>query len=259
MTPHIHAVNTIDGVDRYDYDLNGSMTVHNNGTDSRQALKSDSHNRLAQVTGGSVNESYLYDETGPQVRKTNNFTGVSTFYPVTNYEQTSSWAVTTHYSFGGRTVAVRNSGGALSFLLQDQINSTVYALDAYANELASRGYYVFGAARFSEGVMPTDHHFTGQREDGTGLYYYKSRFYDPQIGNFISPDTIVPDPTLLIDYNRYLYSRGNPLKYTDPSGHFSEDQLNFFGITRDQVSDTIWDFLQRLEPQDRITGDSFSL
>ena len=29
----------------------------------------------------------------------------------------------------------------------------------------------------------------------------------------------MPDPTQLIDYNRYLYARGNPLKYNDPSGH----------------------------------------
>jgi RHS repeat-associated protein len=89
---------------------------------------------------------------------------------------------------------VRAPSGALSFLLQDQINSTVYALDAYANELASRGYYAFGATRTSEGVMPTDHRFTGQQEDGTGLYNYNSRFYDPQIGNFISPPyTLAPD------------------------------------------------------------------
>ena len=65
-------------------------------------------------------------------------TMISTFYPVAGYEQTSGGAVTKHYSFGGRFVAVRSPGGALSFLLQDQINSTVYALDAYANKQASR-------------------------------------------------------------------------------------------------------------------------
>ena len=45
--------------------------------------------------------------------------------------------MTKHYTFGGRLVALRNSGGALSFLLQDQINSTVYVTDAYANEQAT--------------------------------------------------------------------------------------------------------------------------
>ena len=65
----------------------------------------------------------------------------------------------------------------------------------------------------------TDHTFTGQKRDGTGLLYYNARSYDPEIGTFVSPDTIVPDPSLLIDYNRYAYTRGNPLKYTDPTGH----------------------------------------
>jgi hypothetical protein len=36
---------------------------------------------------------------------------------------------------------------------------------------------------------------------------------------FLSPDTVVPDPSAVIDYNRFLYARGNPLKYADPSGH----------------------------------------
>ena len=29
----------------------------------------------------------------------------------------------------------------------------------------------------------------------------------------------MPDPARVIDYNRFLYARGNPLKYTDPTGH----------------------------------------
>ena len=52
-----------------------------------------------------------------------------------------------------------------------------------------------------------------------------ARYYDPQLGMFLSPDTLVPDPTLLIDYNRYLYSRGNPLKYNDPTGHYSDEAI----------------------------------
>lgn len=67
--------------------------------------------------------------------------------------------------------------------------------------------------------MVTDHKFTSQKLDATGLYYYNARYYDPEIGQFISPDTLVPQATNLFDYNRYMYSRGNPVKYTDPTGH----------------------------------------
>jgi hypothetical protein len=36
---------------------------------------------------------------------------------------------------------------------------------------------------------------------------------------FISPDSIIPDPGNPQDLNRYTYTRNNPLRYTDPTGH----------------------------------------
>jgi hypothetical protein len=36
---------------------------------------------------------------------------------------------------------------------------------------------------------------------------------------FLSPDTVAPDAGTVIDYNRFLYARGNPLLYNDPDGH----------------------------------------
>jgi len=39
---------------------------------------------------------------------------------------------------------------------------------------------------------------------------------------FTSPDTLIPDPYNPLDWNRYQYSRANPLKYTDPTGHWPE-------------------------------------
>jgi RHS repeat-associated protein len=68
--------------------------------------------------------------------------------------------------------------------------------------------------------------FTGQRLDGTGLYYYNARYYDPTIGRFISPDTVVQSPANPQTLNRYSYCLNNPLKYTDPSGRI----VTFFGI-----------------------------
>jgi RHS repeat-associated protein len=73
--------------------------------------------------------------------------------------------------------------------------------------------------RTSSGNLQTDRTFTGQKADGTGLLYYNARYYDPQLGTFLSPDTVVPDAGTVIDYNRFLYARGNPLRYNDPSGH----------------------------------------
>jgi RHS repeat-associated protein len=74
------------------------------------------------------------------------------------------------------------------------------------------------------GSVPTDKLFTGQRLDGTGLYYYNARYYDPTIGRFISPDTVIQNPANPQCFNRYSYCLNNPLKYTDPSGHYTESE-----------------------------------
>lgn len=81
-------------------------------------------------------------------------------------------------------------------------------------------YYAYGRERASNlASLPTDYTFTGQRQDNTGLVYMNARYYDPELGQFISPDTLVPDATGVFDYNRYMYARGNPMKYNDPDGH----------------------------------------
>jgi len=49
--------------------------------------------------------------------------------------------------------------------------------------------------------------------------FYNARYYDPGIGRFISPDTIVPDPANPQDLNRYSYVRNDPVNHVDPSGH----------------------------------------
>ncbi len=47
----------------------------------------------------------------------------------------------------------------------------------------------------------------------SGLYYYGARYYDPWLGRFISPDTV------LAGLNRYAYCGNNPVRYVDPTGH----------------------------------------
>ena len=94
-------------------------------------------------------------------------------------------------------------------------------LTTYTNAAreSERGYYAFGSDRRVVGTPATDHRFTGQKQDGSGLYYYNARYYDPVIGQFVSPDTLMPEPGRVDGYNRYMYVMGNPLRYNDPTGH----------------------------------------
>ena len=52
--------------------------------------------------------------------------------------------------------------------------------------------------------------------------YYNARHYDPTLGTFVSPDSMVPGAGQVINYNRFLYARGNPLKFSDPSGYIPD-------------------------------------
>jgi hypothetical protein len=49
--------------------------------------------------------------------------------------------------------------------------------------------------------------------------FYNARWYDPYLNRFTQADSIIPNPSNVLDWNRYSYVRYNPLKYTDPSGH----------------------------------------
>jgi RHS repeat-associated protein len=97
--------------------------------------------------------------------------------------------------------------------------------DASGNQIGNTVKYLpFGEARANI-TVPTEKLFTGQRLDATGLYYYNARYYDATFGRFISADTIVQSIFNPQCFNRYTYSMNNPLKYTDPSGHWPDRAL----------------------------------
>ena len=57
-------------------------------------------------------------------------------------------------------------------------------------------------------------------DTNTGLYYLKSRFYDPETGRFLNADTIdYLEPDTVNGLNLYAYCRNNPVMCSDESGH----------------------------------------
>jgi RHS repeat-associated protein len=83
-------------------------------------------------------------------------------------------------------------------------------LSASVVVIGDRGHWPYGKYRRGS-ELGTEHRFTGQKSDGTNLQYFNARYYDPELGIFISPDTLVPRPagtrTNLFDYNRYMCAR----------------------------------------------------
>ncbi len=54
----------------------------------------------------------------------------------------------------------------------------------------------------------------------TGLYYLETRYYDPEIGRFISADSIeYLDPETIGGLNLFSYCNNNPVTYADPKGN----------------------------------------
>ena len=54
------------------------------------------------------------------------------------------------------------------------------------------------------------------------MYSFGARFYDPQIGRFISADSIVLQPGDPQNLNRYSYANNRPLNLVDPTGHTAQ-------------------------------------
>ena len=52
----------------------------------------------------------------------------------------------------------------------------------------------------------------------TGWYYLNARYYDPNVGRFISPDAILGANGGLQGYNLFAYCNNNPVMYIDPNG-----------------------------------------
>jgi RHS repeat-associated protein len=75
-------------------------------------------------------------------------------------------------------------------------------------------------------------------ENNTDLYYYNSRWYDPMVGRFLQPDTIVPEPGNPQSLNRYTYVQNNPVKYVDPTGHSLQWLFQGYGYGS-QVKDNL--------------------
>jgi RHS repeat-associated protein len=177
------------------------------------------------VTGAST-ANFYYDADGKQVKTVVN--GVTTYYVGNHYEVKNS--VVTKYYFAGTTRLAVRTNGTLSYLLSDHIGSSSVTTDANGVKTASALYKAFGETRFSAGNLGTDYKFTGQREEASlGIYFFNARWFDPSLGRFTSPDTIVPTSTQGTQaWDRYAFVNNNPVRYNDPTGHTEHDNT---GVT----------------------------
>jgi RHS repeat-associated protein len=106
------------------------------------------------------------------------------------------------------------SSEELLYIHTDHLGSAVRMTDESGNVVSSLAYSPYGETIYAAGDEDTSYQFTGQHNDGNGIYYFHARYYDPVLGRFLQADSV------LDGLNRYAYCHNNPVVYTDPTGEF---------------------------------------
>ncbi len=108
------------------------------------------------------------------------------------------------------------------FVHADHIGSSNVLTNESGQRASLFEYKPFGSLAYAaeDNSYDTDKRFTGKTYDNSsGLHYYGARYYDSEIGRFITADPTIQHPYDPQDFNRYAYCRNNPVKYVDPSGY----------------------------------------
>jgi|CXWL01.1.fsa_nt_gi RHS repeat-associated protein len=114
-------------------------------------------------------------------------------------------------------LATQDSAGSTMWVLSDQLGSVRDLVDNGGVVVNHIAYDSFGnVVAQTNSARSSRYLFTGREyDDETGIYYYRSRYYDPSLGRFMSED---PIGFLGQDLNLYSYVRGNPVGLRDPEG-----------------------------------------
>ncbi|MBN2352387.1 MAG: RHS domain-containing protein [Spirochaetales bacterium] len=99
------------------------------------------------------------------------------------------------------------------FYHTDHLGSTTAITDESGNVVWKNDFTPFGTQTGYEGTEEHDAKFTGKDYDvEISLYYFNARWYDPELGRFISQDPIKDG------VNWFVYCADNPLGFVDPTG-----------------------------------------
>ncbi len=203
------------GTPNLSYDANGNL-ISQTDASGTTTYTWDARNRLIGISGPGVSASFVYDALGRRTRKTLN-------------------GVQTDYLYDGQDIIAEIGGGAVGvtylrslsidepFVRQsttneyyhvDALGSTLELTDGAGVVATTYEYEAFGKTTIN-GASTNPFQYTGRENDGTGLYYYRARYYHPQLQRFISEDPIRFSGG---DINLYAYVHNNPARYFDPWG-----------------------------------------
>ncbi len=147
----------------------------------------------------------------------------TTVYVGNLYEESNGQKIR-HIHLGNKKVATI-ANDKLRYYHDDHLGSVnvVTTAEGVKQEMFEYGPYGEIAVNqkfFENDDDETHYRYTGKEaDDESGLYFYGGRYYDPKLGRFTTPDTIVQAPDNPQTLNRYTYANNNPVNNVDPSGH----------------------------------------
>ena len=102
-------------------------------------------------------------------------------------------------------------GSITSILREDLSFATGYVYDEYGNQIKTGEKDFLNEATYTGAIY----------DEESDLYFLNARYYDSNTGQFISRDTYLGDAYSPWTQNLYSYTGGNPVNYTDPTGHIA--------------------------------------
>ncbi len=252
------------------YDQLGNLTkkaLTKDQTSTTTDYVYDVRNQLRQVqTGGSTVGAFLYDASGLRIYKSEtlkvngqNTTNNKRYHynqlnVVAEFDDTNK-ALYSYYHDQSQIIGrvdhdaeSNNTTQKLQTYHQDALGSTSVVANTDASLTARYQYDAWGQVQAESGNSDSNGFtYTGHERDlSTGLIYAKARYYDPQLGVFLSRDPFEGYDDNPLSLHRYLYAYQNPLKYTDPTGRIAAlaDGANALG-----------DFDEWLRDQNQSFGD----
>ena len=199
------------------YDNNGNLTSRIDSTGT-WIYEWDFENRLKKAVAPSgQNVVYKYDALGRRI------------------ERVPSGGISTKFSYDGQDVLLdRNSdstqikylnglgidnklrqtkNGQTEYFLSDHLGSTNALVNSSGVITSQTNYDSFGN---QANQLSTRYGYTGrERDDFTGLMYYRARWYSSELGRFVSED---PIGFAGKDVNLFGYVWNNPFTFKDPQG-----------------------------------------
>ena len=184
--------------------------------------------QLQKMQKSGVTAEFVYNADGLRVQKTVN--GVATKYTLhgKNIVHMTSGTDELHFFYDAqnRPAVVVYNGVPYAYVKSLQ-GDIVAILDENGNTVVSYGYDAWGAPLWCTGELAETlgkvqpFRYRGYLfDEETGLYYLRSRYYNPQWGRFVNADAYASTGRKIIDCNIFAYCASNPINKKDPTGNF---------------------------------------